>query len=87
MRGAVTALGIEKLLGAGKATKAITIKVERWSKNAEEKIKKAGGKLEFNSPRKPEEKATLAGKAQKVGKVKKATAPKRPRAKKTKRLK
>ncbi len=38
-------MGIEKLLGAGKLTKPLTIIVERWSKKAEEKVTAAGGKL------------------------------------------
>jgi large subunit ribosomal protein L15 len=52
----LTAAGIEKLLGSGKMTKAIKIKVAAWSKNAEAKVNAAGGKLEGGLPKKPEAK-------------------------------
>ncbi len=38
-------LGFNKLLGKGKVTKKFKIKVESFSKKAEEKIKKAGGEI------------------------------------------
>jgi len=41
----LTELGIQKLLGSGKITKNLTIKVASWSAKAEEKVKAAGGKL------------------------------------------
>ncbi|MBR9689464.1 MAG: 50S ribosomal protein L15 [Candidatus Altiarchaeota archaeon] len=42
----LTEIGIEKLLGTGKISKPLTIKVRSWSKRAEEKLIAAGGKLE-----------------------------------------
>ncbi len=42
----LTELGIEKLLGSGKLTQPLTIKVSSWSAKAEEKVKAAKGKLE-----------------------------------------
>ena len=42
----LTKLGYNKLLGTGKITKKLNIKVKSFSKSAAEKIKKAGGKLE-----------------------------------------
>jgi len=39
-------LGAVKILGNGKLTKKITVKADYFSKNAEAKIKKAGGKAE-----------------------------------------
>jgi large subunit ribosomal protein L15 len=41
----LTSLGYAKLLGTGKLTKPLTIKVQSCSKTAAEKIKQAGGKL------------------------------------------
>lgn len=38
--------GLVKILGNGKLTKKITVKANYFSKNAEAKIKKAGGKVE-----------------------------------------
>jgi len=38
-------LGIDKLLGSGKVTKALVVKVAEASGNAEEKLKAAGGEL------------------------------------------
>jgi large subunit ribosomal protein L15 len=39
-------LGAVKILGNGKLTKKITVKADYFSKNAEAKIKEAGGKAE-----------------------------------------
>ena len=39
-------LGYSKLLGTGKISRAITVKVGTCSKKAKEKIEKAGGKIE-----------------------------------------
>jgi large subunit ribosomal protein L15 len=41
----LTSLGYTKLLGTGKITKPLTITIAACSKTAEEKIKKAGGKI------------------------------------------
>ena len=41
----LTSLGYVKLLGAGKLTKPLTVKVQSCSKTAAEKIKQAGGKI------------------------------------------
>ena len=41
----LTSLGYTKLLGSGKITKPLTVTVPVCSKNAEEKIKKAGGEV------------------------------------------
>jgi large subunit ribosomal protein L15 len=41
----LTTLGYTKLLGTGKITKPLTITVPSCSKTAEQKIKKAGGKI------------------------------------------
>ena len=41
----LTSLGYAKLLGAGKITKPLTIKVQSCSKSAIEKIEQAGGKV------------------------------------------
>ena len=41
----LTSLGYAKLLGTGKITKAITVKVKSCSKSAAEKITQAGGKV------------------------------------------
>jgi large subunit ribosomal protein L15 len=41
----LTSMGFAKLLGTGKATKALTVKVQSASKSAAEKISQAGGKL------------------------------------------
>jgi len=38
-------LGIDKLLGSGRVTKALAVKVAEASGNAEEKLKAAGGEL------------------------------------------
>jgi large subunit ribosomal protein L15 len=42
----LTAMGYAKLLGTGKITKALTIKVEAASKTALEKVAQAGGKIQ-----------------------------------------
>ena len=49
-------LGYTKLLGNGETTKKLEIIVNKWSKQAEEKITKAGGKIE--SGKKVKETAT-----------------------------
>jgi large subunit ribosomal protein L15 len=41
----LTSLGYAKLLGTGKITKSLTVKVQSCSKSAAEKIKQAGGKI------------------------------------------
>jgi large subunit ribosomal protein L15 len=41
----LTSLGYAKLLGTGKLTKPLTIKVQSCSKSAAKKIKQAGGKI------------------------------------------
>ncbi len=41
----LTSLGYAKLLGTGKITKSLTIKVEAASKTAMEKVTQAGGKI------------------------------------------
>ena len=41
----LTSLGYAKLLGTGKLTKPLTVKVQSCSKSAAEKIKQAGGKI------------------------------------------
>jgi large subunit ribosomal protein L15 len=41
----LTSLGYTKLLGTGKITKPLTVTVAACSKTAEQKIKKAGGKI------------------------------------------
>ncbi|MBR9680337.1 MAG: 50S ribosomal protein L15 [Candidatus Altiarchaeota archaeon] len=41
----LTEIGVQKLLGTGRLTKPLKIKVEQWSKKAEEKIKAAGGEI------------------------------------------
>jgi len=41
----LTKLGYSKLLSRGKITRAITIKVKKYSQKAKEKIEKAGGKI------------------------------------------
>ncbi len=41
----LTSLGYSKLLGTGKITKPLTIKVPACSKSAAEKVKQAGGKI------------------------------------------
>jgi large subunit ribosomal protein L15 len=41
----LTELGYTKLLGTGKVTKALTIKVASYSKSAAEKVKEAGGEI------------------------------------------
>ncbi|MBI1823247.1 MAG: 50S ribosomal protein L15 [Nitrospirae bacterium] len=44
--GLVRKRGLVKILGKGELTKAITIHAHKFSKTAEEKIKKAGGQIE-----------------------------------------
>jgi large subunit ribosomal protein L15 len=39
------ALGYDKLLGTGRVTKALTVKVPSWSKSASRKITDAGGEI------------------------------------------
>jgi large subunit ribosomal protein L15 len=41
----LTSLGYAKLLGTGKLTRPLTVKVQSCSKTAAEKIKQAGGKI------------------------------------------
>jgi large subunit ribosomal protein L15 len=41
----LTSMGYAKLLGTGKATKPLTVKVRFASKSATEKIAEAGGKI------------------------------------------
>jgi large subunit ribosomal protein L15 len=41
----LTAKGYDKLLGGGKVTKALEVKVKMFSERAKEKIEKAGGKV------------------------------------------
>jgi large subunit ribosomal protein L15 len=41
----LTELGYTKLLGTGKITKPLTIKVAAYSKSAQEKVTQAGGKI------------------------------------------
>ncbi len=41
----LTSLGYAKLLGTGKLTKPLTVKVQSASKTAVEKVKQAGGKI------------------------------------------
>jgi ribosomal protein L15 len=41
----LTSLGYTKLLGAGKVTKVLTVKVSSFSKAAAEKIRQAGGEI------------------------------------------
>jgi large subunit ribosomal protein L15 len=41
----LTSLGYAKLLGTGKISKALTVKVEAASKSAVEKVEQAGGKI------------------------------------------
>jgi len=47
----LTELGYTKLLGTGKLTKALTIKVATFSKTAQEKVTQAGGKIVAPQPR------------------------------------
>ena len=42
----LTKMGYDKLLGTGKVTKKLNIKIKSFSKSAAEKIKNAGGKIE-----------------------------------------
>lgn len=42
----LTAMGIDKLLGSGRISTALTVKVGEWSARAAEKISAAGGSLE-----------------------------------------
>jgi large subunit ribosomal protein L15 len=39
------ALGYDKLLGTGRVTKALTVKVPSWSESASQKITGAGGQV------------------------------------------
>jgi large subunit ribosomal protein L15 len=41
----LTELGFTKLLGTGKITKSLTVKVATYSKSAQEKVTAAGGKI------------------------------------------
>ena len=41
----LTAMGIDKLLSTGEIEKPLTVKVIKFSKQAKEKIEKAGGKI------------------------------------------
>ena len=47
----LTELGYTKLLGTGKITKALTIKVATFSKTDQEKVTQAGGKIVAPQPR------------------------------------
>ncbi|HEX7482239.1 MAG TPA: uL15 family ribosomal protein [Candidatus Bathyarchaeia archaeon] len=47
----LTELGYTKLLGTGKISKALTIKVATFSKTAQEKVTQAGGKILAPQPR------------------------------------
>jgi len=47
----LTELGYTKLLGTGKITKALIIKVATFSKTAQEKVTQAGGKIVAPQPR------------------------------------
>ena len=47
----LTELGYTKLLGTGKITKPLTIKVATFSKTAQEKVSQAGGKIVVPKPR------------------------------------
>ena len=42
----LTEMGIDKLLGSGKISTALTVTVEEWSARAAEKISAAGGSIE-----------------------------------------
>ncbi|MBN2250921.1 MAG: 50S ribosomal protein L15 [Candidatus Altiarchaeota archaeon] len=42
----LTSMGYDKLLGSGKATRPMEIKVDKASKSAAEKVEKAGGRVE-----------------------------------------
>jgi len=46
----LTSMGYAKLLGTGKLTKALSVKVESASKSAIEKIEQAGGKILTAAP-------------------------------------
>jgi large subunit ribosomal protein L15 len=41
----LAAMGIDKLLGSGKITKKLNIKVATWTRKAEAKVEAAGGKI------------------------------------------
>lgn len=41
----LTKLGYDKLLGSGSVSRAITVKVKKFSKVAKEKVEKAGGRI------------------------------------------
>jgi large subunit ribosomal protein L15 len=41
----LTEMGYTKLLGAGSLSKPLNIKISKFSKNAKEKVEKAGGKI------------------------------------------
>ena len=47
----LTEINIQKLLGRGEINKKVTVTVKKASKNAEEKIKKAGGKVIYLTPK------------------------------------
>jgi large subunit ribosomal protein L15 len=47
----LTSLGYTKLLGTGKITKPLTIKIQSSSKSATEKIEQAGGKILTPTPK------------------------------------
>ena len=42
----LTEMGIDKLLGSGRISTALTVTVEEWSARAAEKIAAAGGSIE-----------------------------------------
>ncbi|MGB2478973.1 MAG: uL15 family ribosomal protein, partial [Candidatus Poseidoniaceae archaeon] len=42
----LTEMGIDKLLGSGRISTALTVTVEEWSAKASEKISAAGGSIE-----------------------------------------
>jgi len=42
----LTEMGIDKLLGSGRISTALTVTVEEWSAKAAEKISAAGGSIE-----------------------------------------
>jgi large subunit ribosomal protein L15 len=46
----LTSLGYTKLLGTGKITKPLTIKIQSSSKTATQKIEQAGGKIQIPTP-------------------------------------
>ena len=44
----LTEMGIDKLLGSGRISTALTVTVEEWSARAAEKISAAGGSIEVD---------------------------------------